>query len=312
MTIDRTPKPCPHPRARHQHGHHLTYMKDGCRCTPCGTAYRRHRKASEYRTLTGTHSYVDAGRARRHVEQLLETLTVGQIEQRSGVHRTSIRLLVGRFPGKPASKRITRASEAALLAVTAERVGGEQQGLVDGTGTRRRFRALIALGHPAKPLGQRLGISTRTVWSLTNPAAPLDALVLVSTRDAVRRLYDELSWVVPPPSRARTIAQNMATARGWAPPLAWDDDAIDDPASGPLIDEDQSAEVDEHAIELVLDGQRMALTGADLEAAALALSDRGHTYADIAGRVHSEPTTIRRLLNTARKRLERAAAREAA
>jgi hypothetical protein len=224
--------PCRHPRARHQHGTYLAHAKDGCHCPPCEAAARRHGKQGAYRTATGTSSYVAADRAREHVTALLATLTVGQIEERSGVHRTAIRVLIGDFPGRAASKRITRRTEAALIAVRATRLGSETKGLVDATGTIRRLRALVALGWPRAHLERRLGFSSRTAWLLTAARRTQDQ-VTVSTREAVRSLYDELSLEVPSPSRATTRARNLAAEHGWPPPLAWDDDVIDEPAGRP-------------------------------------------------------------------------------
>jgi hypothetical protein len=221
---------CPHPRAGHRHGTHLAYFKDHCRCAPCTRAGRIHSKRVGYRTLTGTHTYVDATDARAHVEQLLEVLTVGQIEQRSSVHRTAIRVLVGDFPGRPASKRITRTTRDALLAVRPDRVGPEASGLVDRSGTQRRLRALIALGWTARHLTRRLGMSSRTMGMLT---ADHGTPILASTRAKVAALYDELALVVPAPSRGTTVARGIAHGRGWVPPLAWDDDTIDDPDALP-------------------------------------------------------------------------------
>jgi hypothetical protein len=221
---------CPHPRARHQHGTHLAYQKDHCRCEPCLRAASRQHKRIAYRTHAGTHTYVDAAIARDHVQQLLATLTVGQIEQRSGVHRTAIRVLVGDFPGRPASKRITRTTHAALLALRPVRVGPETSGLVDRCGTQRRLRALIALGWTARYLTRRLGMSSRTMGLLT---ADIGAPVQAATRARVATLYDELALTIPAPSRGTTIARNVARRNGWAPPLAWDDDTIDDPDARP-------------------------------------------------------------------------------
>lgn len=230
MTDMAIARDCPHPRARHQHGTRLAYQKDGCRCTPCLRAASRQNKLIAYRTHAGTHTYVDAAIARDHVNRLLATLTVGQIEQRSGVHRTAIRVLVGDFPGRPASKRITRTTHAALLAVRPVRVGPETSGLVDRCGTQRRLRALIALGWTARYLTRRLGMSSRTIGTVT---ADLGAPVRVSTRARVAALYDELALAIPAPSRGTTIARGVARRNGWVPPLAWDDDAIDDPAATP-------------------------------------------------------------------------------
>ena len=221
---------CTHPRANHQHGTYLAYVKDACRCDPCREAGRIGSKTTHYKTVTGTHSYVDAELARTHTRRLLEVLTVSQIEQRSGVHRTAIRILVGDWPGTAPSKRISRKTHTALMGVRAERVGQETSGLVDPAGTVRRLRALIALGWDARYIGRRLGMSSCTVPRLTHDET---TLVLVSTRDAVRALYDELSLTLPPEGRTRTMAQNRARRAGWAPPLAWDDDTIDDPSAAP-------------------------------------------------------------------------------
>lgn len=224
-------KPCLHQRAAHRHGTHLAYVKDGCRCDPCSQAARREAKRQRYRTAMGSSTYVDAGAARAHVRSLLETLTVSQIEHRSGVNRTAIRALIGGIPNHPASRRITRTTETRLLAVDGVRIGPETNGLVGPTGTRRRIQALVALGHPVSHLRTQLGASTRTMWALTRSGEA--GTIRVSTRDAVRDLYDKLSLTVPNPSRSTTAARNLAARRSWVPPLAWDDDQIDEPTACP-------------------------------------------------------------------------------
>lgn len=226
----RMRRDCQHPRANHQHGTHLAYRKDDCRCPECMAAARRDAKLTAYRTRHGTHTYVDADRARRHVLALLDQLTVGQVERRSGVHRTSIRVLIGDFPDRPPSKRITGQTERALLAVTPELVGPEVQGLVDRTGTRRRMQALVALGHPIAHLTRRLNMSNRTGWMLIDDRNT--AQVTVATRDKVCEAYAQLSMTVTQ-GRHATRARNIAADRGWVPPLAWDDESLDDPAARP-------------------------------------------------------------------------------
>lgn len=247
MTADHAAaRDCPHPRARHQHGTYLAFSKDRCHCPPCTAAYRAHAKRVAYRTATGTHTYVDAGHARRHVQQLLSTLTVGQIQQRSGVNRTTIRVLLGVFPGRPESKRITRTTHAALLAVRPARIGPETSGWVDRSGTQRRLRALIALGWTARHLTRTLHMSTRTMGLLT---ADTGTAVRASTRTAVAALYDDLALTIPAPSRSTTVAKRIARRNGWVPPLAWDDDTIDDPQATP----DLGQQVDEPAWQRVLE-----------------------------------------------------------
>lgn len=293
--VDRTPKPCVHPRANHRHGTHLAFDKDRCRCEPCEVANRRHDKATRYRTVTGTHTYVDAEPARQHVTQLLEHLTLGQVEQRSGVHRTAIRVLIGAAPGRPASKRITRTTATALLAVRGDRVGPEEHGLVDGTGTRRRLRALVALGWPVRHLQTRARVSSRTTWLLTQPTHD-DTLILVSTRETFRRLYDELSLTRPAPSRGVTRARALAAARGWPPPLAWDDETIDDPAASPQLTVDDGDDViDPIAVDVAVAGERpVTLTRAERFAALERLAAAGLPDRAIADRLGVTERTIER------------------
>lgn len=223
---------CTHPIARHVHGTHIAYHRDHCRCAPCVAAFRRGKKLAVYRTQTGTTSYADAALARAHVQKLLATLTVGQIEARSGVHRNSIALLLGTAPGQAPSKRMRRTSVAALLAVDGAPLGSETGGMCDPAGTRRRLQALAALGWSMRELERqcpRPGPNIRKVMDRRNDDAPM----MVITRDAVRALYDRLC-LTPPPETGRTARiRRWAASNGWAPPLAWDEDTIDNPAAEP-------------------------------------------------------------------------------
>lgn len=142
-------------------------------------------------------------------------------------------------------------------------------------------------------------MSTRTVWSLTNPAAPADALIMVSTRDAVRRLYDELSWTVPPPSRIRSRAQRMAAARRWAPPLAWDDETIDDPKARPdrgtsltLL---EGKAFDENAVERAMAGDQVPLRPVERAEVVRRLTEGGLSAREIAARLNIAKRSVQRL-----------------
>lgn len=105
--------------------------------------------------------------------------------------------------------------------------------LVDGTGTRRRLRALMTQGWSKRKLALRLGMLPSNLW-----ATFCSDRVYASTAVAVRRLYDELWDATPSRSTpAERVAYSKtvryAQARGYAPPLAWDDDTIDDPEAVP-------------------------------------------------------------------------------
>lgn len=97
--------------------------------------------------------------------------------------------------------------------------------LVDATGTRRRIQGLVALGHTLVALSNELGMSTRYAGKVL-----IVEKVRPETERAVRDIYERLSMTVP---SGWTADRNrrLAKAKGWAPPLAWDD--IDNPAETP-------------------------------------------------------------------------------
>lgn len=101
--------------------------------------------------------------------------------------------------------------------------------LIDDTGTRRRLQALGVMGWPANVLSERLGMARSYVADLR--FKPRDR-VQRRTAEKIAALYDELSMVLGPSA----VATAAALRKGWAPPLAWDDETIDDPAARPMHD----------------------------------------------------------------------------
>jgi hypothetical protein len=106
---------------------------------------------------------------------------------------------------------------------------------VDATGTHRRLQALQAVGWNPRALGERLNYSRNWVYEVLDRP-----VVNTFTADVVRRLYDELWDQVPPQRKPYELAAftrqvNRARRAGFAPPLAWDDDTIDDPAAAPAL-----------------------------------------------------------------------------
>ncbi|WP_102508165.1 hypothetical protein [Sanguibacter massiliensis] len=240
---------CTHPRARHQHGTYACYQRDECRCEPCRTAANRRAKTARVRAETGQSALVPADRTRAHLATLMDTLTMGQIARRSGIHPTALHLILGTPDGRR-SKRVARKTERAVLAVRANRHGPERGGLVDSLGTQRRLRALVAMGWTARSLTARLGFSSRTTHLLLHGSR---IEVLVSTRDRVRDLCAELSRRTPPAGRHATRARNVARAHGWHGIGAWDD--IDDPTETPDVGvKERGLDLDEW-MHLVLGGE---------------------------------------------------------
>lgn len=94
--------------------------------------------------------------------------------------------------------------------------------------------------------------------------------VTVATRDAVRALYDELWDAIPPAAawrerQATSRARGLAARYGWAPPMAWDDETIDDPAAVPDLGEDERVTLIDEARELAALGYQLPEIAARLE-----------------------------------------------
>lgn len=95
--------------------------------------------------------------------------------------------------------------------------------LVSVIGTRRRIRALCAIGWRFSDLAEQVGeMSPQAVGMLSQTRRPQ-----VQTRTAARfaDVYDQL-WNTPGPSQD---CRDRAARKNWPPPLFWDDDLIDDP-----------------------------------------------------------------------------------
>lgn len=151
--------------------------------------------------------------------------------------------------------------------------------LVDATGTTRRLRALAAVGWSNSELGKRAGVDHSTVCQWANSRR-----VRVATAATVRRLYEELSMTPGPSTKVR----QLAAKRGWPPPLAWDDDRIDDPAARPNLGrhaDGKATPVDEIAVQRAMRGQPVRLTPAERREAVHRLTRAGLSAAQIAARL---------------------------
>jgi hypothetical protein len=90
------------------------------------------------------------------------------------------------------------------------------------------MEALIAIGWSQTQVWQGSGIGWHTAIRILKGDP-----VRVSTARRVSDFYERM-WDKPAPAgRHRTCALNMARERRYFPPLAWDDDEIDDPAARP-------------------------------------------------------------------------------
>lgn len=106
--------------------------------------------------------------------------------------------------------------------------------LADAAGSRRRLQALAVCGWSERALAAKLGGTPRLLARIM--AGQPSVTAEIAARISI--LYDQL-WNQSPPGRTKaerisaTLAREHASRRGWAPPLAWDDEEIDDPAAQP-------------------------------------------------------------------------------
>lgn len=172
-------------------------------------------------------------------------------------------------------------SERAILAVTVESVFQSQASTayVPSIGAQRRVQALMAIGWRHRDLIERLGFDTPSLLYKTGE------WVTRRRHDAVKDLYDQL-WDQPGPCSIHT--QRRIAKAGYAPPLAWDDDTIDDPKAVP----DLGAVVRGRG--RPTEGQVLA-SDAQLEDVEF-LVEQALTWDAITERLGVEPGTLERML----------------
>lgn len=294
--VDRTPKECRHKHATHVHGTHACYVLDQCRCHPCkdaNSAYERNRARQQaYGRWNGL---VDAEPAREHV-RALQSAGMGwkTIAATAGVSNGAMTKLIYGTQEHGPSKRIRPDTEARLLAVTLNLADGAR---TPTAGTMRRLQALAAVGWSQHRLAELLG------WSLGNFSKLIHGRcdhITCATARAVSNLYDQL-WNMPPPATSKhqragiTRAQAVAQSYGWVPPLAWDDETIDDPDATPHGGITTNDELVDHvSVDLFLDGHRITLSRPDRIEVVRRLAARGLSDAQIANRLGVAGRTVTR------------------
>lgn len=240
--IDRRPQPCLHKRANQVHGSYVTYTQDRCRCRPCCDAASTYNRGLSKRNAYGRSNLVDADPVRDHIKTLGEAgIGLKTITRHTGINGGVLCKLIYGVPetGRRPSRKIKKTNAAKILALDPRDpsliAGGAR---IDSTGTSRRLQALVAMGWSQSKLARQLGLTPTNFCPLVNGTRPTTA----ARARAVRDLYDRL-WNATPPRQdkgdkvAYTRARRHAQAHGWAPPLAWDDDTIDDPAATPDLGE---------------------------------------------------------------------------
>ncbi|WP_102509103.1 hypothetical protein [Sanguibacter massiliensis] len=187
-------------------------------------AHYTYLKRWRYEREQGIERTMDVAPVREHLARLRAArMTWRAIAEVSGVTASALHSI-----HKGETTRINRARARAILAVHPDAMfeRSNPAGFVPIIGTRRRIRALLAIGWTHDLIAAAAGLPERRTVTLLSQAGHLCSL---ENHERIKRVYNELS-MTPGPSET-----NRARARKFrhVPPLAWDDDTIDDPSARP-------------------------------------------------------------------------------
>lgn len=236
----------------------------------------------------GRPRYVAAHETRARLMDLVDAdVPLRAIAQATGLSDTAVgHLVAGR-------RELVHRHTAELVAdLSLADVFDRASGNVPSIGATRRIQALMAIGWRKADL-EVAGVPAAQLVTRTR------ARVSVQGWRRTREVYERLS-MTPGPSQT---CRDRARARGYAPPLAWDEDAIDDPRSAPHVDSATPALVDPVAVDRVVAtasahlgcDTRLRLTPQERVAATQELAARGSSDAEIAHALGVSDRTVLRL-----------------
>ena len=211
-------------------------------CNSCYQTYRNKQVAyGRWQTVT-----VDAGPVRAHL-LALKAAGIGdrRIGELSGVSRSALQKISRKRPGtdEPLRSNVWRSTANRILAIPLE-VDNRGYGVrIDSTGSLRRLRALQAIGWTQTEIAHRIGWTLQNLnrYFISDPA-----MINRGTAVTIAKVFNELQLIPGPSERSRRHARK----HGWAPPLAWDEDTIDDPAATPDVGQREVVKFEERYTEL--------------------------------------------------------------
>ncbi len=222
----------------------------GCDCFHCRAAVSRWRTNRAHHIKQGTwQPWADAEPVRQHLKTLSD-YGIGweQVVALTGLPSANVSRILYRSGDRPPLTRISTKTADRILAVQPCFDNLADSAIVDHIGAVRRLRALVAIGWPMATLGGMLPVHPHTVRLLARNGGSCTVKLVRAVID----LYSRMCMTLPPPTMATRRARNMAAQWGWAPPLAWDDDTIDDPDAEPVTADPAAGRADEHADEVLV------------------------------------------------------------
>lgn len=244
-----------------------------CRCDACYRYRYRYRKRLKAALRHGP-VLVDAAPVWAHIDGLVaQGFSTPLIARVAGIDNGAIR-------NRPARTRVATAD--ALLGVTPELLYRAARGheRVPAVGAVRRLQALAYLGWSIPAIVAGAAYHTPNAEPVVGRVRSRGLRQRSTTANAYRLIgaaYDALAMTTGPSDLVRNDAQR----RGWAPPLCWDDDTIDNPSARP------------HGYRTAAEAK--ASRHAEFTEAVSDLTRRGYTAAEIADRLHCAQRSVTRI-----------------
>jgi hypothetical protein len=213
-----------------RHGQRAGYLA-GCRtacCSEPNSRWMKRYRLAAYRNDGRTN--IDPAPVRAHIQRLQKHMTLSGIAATVGSSASHLRkIMAGTHP----TMRPDLA--ARILAVSATTQIGTHW--VAGIGAQRRIQALAAIGYSF----ERIATLSDGCHKLNVRAIAYEERDWISSdyNESIKAVFDQLCMTPYAPRNGHeragvTRIMKRATASGWAPPLAWDDETIDDPAAKPV------------------------------------------------------------------------------
>lgn len=241
--------------------------------------YQRDRAA-------GRRRYLDASATRAHLAHFVEAgAPLKALARATGLSDTAVKAILD---GDHTTVQATTAARVNRLTLT--RLYSDQAtGHLPRLGAARRVQALLAIGWRHQDLAAAGATGTPRILNCPGH------LVTATTWRQVRDVYDQLCMTHGPSATTRQTAR----ARGYPPPLAWDDQTIDDPRAEPAHAAQPRAcsAIDPVAVDRAIHDPTtpVELNEAERLAVIRAMSERGATDTTIGTRTGTSPRTVLRL-----------------
>lgn len=178
--------------------------------------------------------YVSAQPVRDHVNAIRATgMSAGRISERTGVGVGTLNVLLFGGHGYPPADQIRKESADILLGFWPTLDDYADNALISSIGTLRRTQALATMGWGGMELARRSGRFRRNALYRMRPDLRVSAYLARAVRDLYNELADQPAEQAGVYTTSATRARVKAARAGFAGPIAWDDDTIDDPAAHP-------------------------------------------------------------------------------